>query len=99
MTVLPDDSFSIPYIKNRPLSDQLSNLGLGHCLNVSDFGPSIWKRAMNVATRHNVCIVNFWNNKNTFFHTNIMSDLDIRILGLLFLFYRVVTTRKKQMNV
>jgi hypothetical protein len=26
-------------------------------------------------------IVKFWNNKNTFFsHTNILSDLDIRIL-------------------
>jgi hypothetical protein len=36
---------------------------------------------MNVATRHDVSMVNFWNNKNTFFsHTNTLSDLDIRIL-------------------
>jgi hypothetical protein len=36
---------------------------------------------MNVATRQDVSIIKFWNNKNTFFsHTNILSDLDIRIL-------------------
>jgi hypothetical protein len=64
-------------IKNRPLSD----LSLGHCLSMSDLGPSIWKRTKNVATRHDVSIINFWNNKNIFFsHTNILSDLDIRIV-------------------
>jgi hypothetical protein len=55
----------LPY-KNRPLFDPLSDLSLGHCLRVSDPGPSIWKRTMNVATRYDVSIVNFWNNKNTF---------------------------------
>jgi hypothetical protein len=27
-------------VKNRPLFDPLSNLGLGHCLSVSNLGPS-----------------------------------------------------------
>jgi hypothetical protein len=54
---------------------------IDHCLSVSDLGPSIWKRTMNVAIRHDVGIVIFWNNRNAF----IMSDLDSRILGLPFL--------------
>jgi hypothetical protein len=60
-------------IKNKPRSDPLSDL----C-------PSIWKRTMNVTKEHDVCIVNYWNNKTLFFSsTNILSDLDIiTILGL-----------------
>jgi hypothetical protein len=47
-------------------------------------GLILYKRSKNVTTRSDVCIVNYRNNKTPFSHTNIMSYLDIRILGLTF---------------
>jgi hypothetical protein len=49
---------------------------------------------MSVVTRHDVCLVIYRNNETPFLsQTNIMSDLEIKILGLLFFRGGIVTLR------
>jgi hypothetical protein len=43
----------------------MSDLGLGHSLSV--FTVQAYEKEMNVVIGHDVCIVNYWNNKTTFF--------------------------------